>query len=628
MKPTGYHGDSGLPETGERGTGALSKAHSELMEDDLGLAVFPSEEPPGEEAPLPADPAVLSAPEPPDAADSEANAVAAPDALLDEVAAPSPDADSRPGPEVAPQRRLKAPALSIADLIDNHVRLEWHEAVAIALHLCGLMSREPGANVHRSLVEPWNVEITNAGEVQVLPGGSSSDPLVKQVGRVLRALLQDCIAPVELRLVASQASFDVPVYSSVDELSAALQRFDRIGSSDAIRAAFNRGLEAKLATHVPQEPAVPVVRPMPAPVHAPVKRTPLKTSPLPGPGEDASSSARYLVGGVGAVIAVAVAGFVMSRVADVSELWSFGSKPASQARAVLTPPRTSPSPEKRGTEAAERPSAPTRSTHEVLPGRSVRPLFHSPSNARGVPESESTPVDPTPRPPASVQRTAAGTDSLEAAERRAGALLAEGRAGEAAVIFDSIAMRNPLYRLDPLRSTPEALAAFQSSKRLILPAMARRYYQEALTAYNAGDYSLTLMKGERALALLRDVDIDPSDAGLNGDVTDLMALATSLRTLEESRIYTKADRDVTPPRPIGRQLSTASLSGRSPLTGRLELVVGRTGEVETVKLDTPVNGYHDRMIVSAAKAWHYRPALRKGQPVRYNMVMSIALPDF
>jgi hypothetical protein len=41
-----------------------------------------------------------------------------------------------------------------------------------------------------------------------------------------------------------------------------------------------------------------------------------------------------------------------------------------------------------------------------------------------------------------------------------------------------------------------------------------------------------------------------------------------------------------------------------------------------------VNGYHDRMIVSAAKAWHYRPATRKGRAVRYSMVMSITLPDF
>jgi hypothetical protein len=158
--------------------------------------------------------------------------------------------------------------------------------------------------------------------------------------------------------------------------------------------------------------------------------------------------------------------------------------------------------------------------------------------------------------------------------------------------------------------------------------MARRYYQEARIAYDAGDFSMALTKGERALALLRDADIDPSEGDLNGEVSNLMATVNAARTLEESRIYTSADKDVTPPRPVGRQLSTASLSGRSPLTGRLELVVGLGGEVETVRLETPVNGYHDRMIVSAAKAWHYRPALRKGRPVRYSMVMSITLPDF
>ena len=240
-----------------------------------------------------------------------------------------------------------------------------------------------------------------------------------------------------------------------------------------------------------------------------------------------------------------------------------------------------------------------------------------------------SPAPPAPRSAEPAARTAAAAgDSIEASIRRASALLAEGRDGEAAVIFDGIVMKSPLYQLDPARYTPEALAAFQSSKRLLLPAMARRYYQEARIAYDAGDFSMALTKGDRALALLRDADIDPSEADLNGEVSNLMAMATAARTLEESRIYTSADRDVTPPRPIGRQLSTASLSGRSPLTGRLELVVGRNGEVETVKLETPVNGYHDRMMVSAAKAWHYRPALKKGRPVRYSMVMSITLPDF
>jgi hypothetical protein len=130
------------------------------------------------------------------------------------------------------------------------------------------------------------------------------------------------------------------------------------------------------------------------------------------------------------------------------------------------------------------------------------------------------------------------------------------------------------------------------------------------------------------LALLNDADIGAAPADLKSDIPNLLALASAVRTAEEERIYTIADPGVTPPRPLGRQLSTASLSRRllQP-TGRLEILVGRSGGVEVVKLDTPSNGYHDRMMVSAAKAWHYRPALRNGKAVRFNLVMSIHLPD-
>jgi hypothetical protein len=196
------------------------------------------------------------------------------------------------------------------------------------------------------------------------------------------------------------------------------------------------------------------------------------------------------------------------------------------------------------------------------------------------------------------------------------------------MIFDSIVMRSPFYQLDPSRSSPEALSAIRSSKRVLLPALARRHYLAARAAFDSSDYSLAIAEGEDALALLNDADIGAAPADLKSDIPNLLALASAVRTAEEERIYTIADPGVTPPRPLGRQLSTASLSRRllQP-TGRLEILVGRSGGVEVVKLDTPSNGYHDRMMVSAAKAWHYRPALRNGKAVRFNLVMSIHLPD-
>jgi hypothetical protein len=196
------------------------------------------------------------------------------------------------------------------------------------------------------------------------------------------------------------------------------------------------------------------------------------------------------------------------------------------------------------------------------------------------------------------------------------------------MFFDSIVLNNPLYRPDPSRMSPEALSTLRNSKRTILPAMARRHYQDGRAAFDAGDFSLAIAEGERALALLDDADVGAEGADLNADVPNLLALASAARTAEEEKVYTIADSGVTPPRPLGRQLSAASVSRIAlPFTGHLEILVGRSGRVEAVKLETPVNGYHDRMLVSAVKAWHYKPAVRNGKAVRFSLVMSIALPD-
>jgi outer membrane biosynthesis protein TonB len=59
----------------------------------------------------------------------------------------------------------------------------------------------------------------------------------------------------------------------------------------------------------------------------------------------------------------------------------------------------------------------------------------------------------------------------------------------------------------------------------------------------------------------------------------------------------------------------------------LEIIVGKQGDVEFVKLHTPLNRYHERMVVSAAKAWRYRPARKGGTPVRYRLNVTVNLPE-
>jgi hypothetical protein len=51
--------------------------------------------------------------------------------------------------------------------------------------------------------------------------------------------------------------------------------------------------------------------------------------------------------------------------------------------------------------------------------------------------------------------------------------------------------------------------------------------------------------------------------------------------------------------------------------GTIEVLVDEQGDVEQVHLISPANRFHERMLVSAAKMWKFRPAFKDGHPVRY-----------
>ena len=59
--------------------------------------------------------------------------------------------------------------------------------------------------------------------------------------------------------------------------------------------------------------------------------------------------------------------------------------------------------------------------------------------------------------------------------------------------------------------------------------------------------------------------------------------------------------------------------------GVLDLIISETGEVEHVKLISIANRFQERMIVAAAKAWRFRPALKDGQPVKYRIRVRVTL---
>jgi hypothetical protein len=92
-----------------------------------------------------------------------------------------------------------------------------------------------------------------------------------------------------------------------------------------------------------------------------------------------------------------------------------------------------------------------------------------------------------------------------------------------------------------------------------------------------------------------------------------------------SYVYSAAEPEVMPARLTRTQLPQQPAPGVD--TGYFDIVVDEKGDVEFVKLHSPMHRYQDRMLVAAAKAWKFRPALLNGTPVKYRLQIPIILPD-
>lgn len=92
----------------------------------------------------------------------------------------------------------------------------------------------------------------------------------------------------------------------------------------------------------------------------------------------------------------------------------------------------------------------------------------------------------------------------------------------------------------------------------------------------------------------------------------------------QARVYSEVDPDVAPPALVRSQMPEMPIGGL-PIErqGTLDLLVGEDGQVVSARLRAQTGRHQERMMVSAAKTWRFRPAMREGQPVQYRLEMPI-----
>jgi hypothetical protein len=98
------------------------------------------------------------------------------------------------------------------------------------------------------------------------------------------------------------------------------------------------------------------------------------------------------------------------------------------------------------------------------------------------------------------------------------------------------------------------------------------------------------------------------------------------QVVEDLSIYTSESSGVSPPIPVSPRVLPSSLSlSASQAQNRMELIIGPDGSVEQVRMLTPVQRLPDVMLLSGAKSWLFRPAMKDGRPVRYRLPLTWAV---
>lgn len=248
--------------------------------------------------------------------------------------------------------------------------------------------------------------------------------------------------------------------------------------------------------------------------------------------------------------------------------------------------------------------------------------------------------------------------STEGEVLRAFCLLALRRDEEARSVIEGVVMERPAYVPGDDEASPRVRNAFQEVRRKLLPTIARQLYVSAKDDYDKKNTVAAAAKFGELLEVLSDPDL-----AADSTLADLRLLAEGFREVSAAANVARSSdtqplrstptsatpasapanpdpggtksaplqavqTPVTPPVVISQQMPPWRgdvMNTRTEFTGAIDLLIDEQGHVESVSLRKSVHPLYDPLLLEAAKAWTYRPAMRGGQPIKFQKTLIVKL---
>jgi hypothetical protein len=248
-----------------------------------------------------------------------------------------------------------------------------------------------------------------------------------------------------------------------------------------------------------------------------------------------------------------------------------------------------------------------------------------------------------------------GPRSTELRKYRALCLLALTRTADAERVIDAMLLDNPQYRPDPQES-PRWISAVNRGRSRVAPVLIRNRYAEGKRHFDKQEFAPATTDFELVLQLLDDPALDRSTVESLADVGTLSrgfldlsraaapppartpattssvkpppargASTTAVTGSGSPSFYTATDQGVTLPVVVRQDLPPWRTDIRGRFEGELDVLISETGNVESAQLRKAVHPLYDSVLLAAAQAWKYQPAMKNGVPVKFRKTLSINL---